>query len=152
MPQKVAYFALKLLDSTLNWLYFEKYFQIKNSGSTTAWARSNWNPNGQRFMSLNISLIFGGLTIKPLFRNPFLIGPNRESHISDFSTHRHQISLWDTSIISWPQTSAADSSRTQPHLSESAKKWVHKNPTDGPLKWPISASLVRFWSNHEFII
>ena len=85
-------------------------------------------------MSLNISLIFGGLTIKPLFRNPFLIGPNRESHISDFSTHRHQISLWDTSIISWPQTSAADSSRTQPHLSESAKKWVPKNPTDGPLK------------------
>ena len=43
-------------------------------------------------MSRNISLIFGGLTIKPLFRNLFLIGPNRESHILDFSTHRHQIS------------------------------------------------------------
>ena len=84
-------------------------------------------------MSLNISLIFVGLTIKPLFRNPFLIGPDRESHISDFSTHRHQISLWDTSIISWPQTSTADSSSTQPPLSESAKKWVPKNPTDGPL-------------------
>ena len=135
MPQKVAYLALELFDSMLNWLYLKKYFQMKNSGSASPWARSNWNPNGQRFMSLNISLIFVGLTIKPLFRNPFLIGPDRESHISDFSTHRHQISLWDTSIISWPQTSAADSSSTQPPLSESAKKWVPKNPTDGPLKF-----------------
>ena len=28
----------------------------------------------------------------------------------------------------------ADSSSTQPPLSESAKKWVPKIPTDGPLK------------------
>ena len=29
----------------------------------------------------------------------------------------------------------ADSSTTQPPLSESAKKWVPKIPTDGPLKF-----------------
>ena len=34
------------------------------------------------FMSRDTSLILRGLTIKPLFRNPFLIGPDRRSHIS----------------------------------------------------------------------
>ena len=85
-------------------------------------------------MSLNIFPIFGGFTINCLFRNLFLIGPDCETHISDFSTQRHQISPQDTSIISWSKTSAVDSNSTQPPLSESAKKWVPKNPTECPLK------------------
>ena len=39
---------------------------------------------------------------------------------------------WGTSLH-WDLKKKADSSSTQPPLSESAKKWVPKIPTEGPL-------------------
>ena len=63
MSQNDAYFALKLFDSILNWLYFEIYFKIKNSGSATVWPRYDISVPDFNLMSVTADLRDGGLTI-----------------------------------------------------------------------------------------
>ena len=65
MSQNDAYFALKLFDSMLNWLYFGIYFQIKNSGFATVRPRYNISVPDFNLMSVTADLQNGGLTIWP---------------------------------------------------------------------------------------
>ena len=65
MSQNDAYFALKLFDSMLNWLYLEIYFQIKNFGYATVWPRYHRSVPDFNLMSVTADLRDGGLTIWP---------------------------------------------------------------------------------------
>ena len=56
----------------LNWLYFEIYFQIKNSGSATVWPRYDISVPDFNLMSVTADLRDGGLTIWPYQKNPLL--------------------------------------------------------------------------------